>query len=54
MTARVVTPPFQFITLPLMQPLSLFRLSLTGTPLYIIPFSKKWHHVSICAIVWPW
>ena len=36
-------PSFQFITLPLMHPLSGVRLSFTGTPLYICPFSKKWH-----------
>ena len=47
-------PPFQFMMLPLMQPLSLVMFSLTGTPLYICPFSKKWHQVSMCATVWPW
>jgi hypothetical protein len=47
----VVTPSLQFITLPFAQPFSGVTLSFTGTPLYISPFSKKWHHVSMWATV---
>jgi hypothetical protein len=36
-----VTPPLQFITLPLTHPLSFVTLSLTGTPFYISRFSKE-------------
>ena len=40
-TARVMMPSFQFMTLPFLHPVSGVRLSFTGTPLYIWPFSKK-------------